>query len=338
MSVHQCDIAIVGAGAAGIAVAASLRKRQPRLSITLIDPAEKHYYQPGWTMVGRGVFTPQSTERATASLIPKGVKWLEQAVTAFDPMNNTLSLDNDDSVQYEQCVVAAGLTLNWGAVEGLAENLGNNGVTSNYRYDTAPYTWDLVKNLKAGRAIFNMSASFQLLQSGVDHQFSMPNYIPPEKLLSDLEQLELQQTDPQVFERFKKIKPEVIEFRPVEKLTLRDDVNAPAESNYWFRSKEPTLFGMALQHQLLAYISDYGLLRTATLPHKKELSQGPTFYTSIDHALWFHRPFSLDQWLLYAMDSLSGSKSEGSARGSVFDREGLLVSSTVQEGLIRQLS
>ena len=154
MSVHQCDIAIIGAGAAGIAVAASLRKRQPRLSITLIDPAEKHYYQPGWTMVGRGVFTPQSTERVTASLIPKGVKWLAQAVTAFDPMNNTLSLDNDDSVHYEQCVVAAGLTLNWGAVEGLAENLGKNGVTSNYRYDTAPYTWDLVKNLKAGRAIF----------------------------------------------------------------------------------------------------------------------------------------------------------------------------------------
>ncbi len=69
-------------------------------------------------------------------------------------MNNRLTLDNDDSVQYEQCVVAAGLTLNWGAVEGLAENLGKNGVTSNYRYDTAPYTWDLVKNLKAGRAIF----------------------------------------------------------------------------------------------------------------------------------------------------------------------------------------
>ena len=154
MSVHQCDIAIVGAGAAGIAVAASLKKRQPQLSITLIDPAEKHYYQPGWTMVGRGVFKPQSTERATASLIPKGIKWLAQAVTAFDPMNNKLTLDTDDSVQYEQCVVAAGLTLNWGAVEGLAENLGKNGVTSNYRYDTAPYTWDLVKNLKAGRAIF----------------------------------------------------------------------------------------------------------------------------------------------------------------------------------------
>ncbi len=85
MSLHQCDIAIVGAGAAGIAVAASLKKREPRLSITLIDPAEKHYYQPGWTMVGRGVFAPQSTERATASLIPKGVKWLAQAGSGLRP-------------------------------------------------------------------------------------------------------------------------------------------------------------------------------------------------------------------------------------------------------------
>ena len=158
MSSHQCDIAIVGGGAAGIAVAASLKKRQAQLSITLIDPAEKHYYQPGWTMVGRGVFTPQSTERDTASLIPKGVKWLTQAVASFDPMSNTLTLDNDERVQYEQLVVAAGLSLNWTAVEGLAENLGKNGVTSNYTYATAPYTWELVKNLKGGRAVFTQPA------------------------------------------------------------------------------------------------------------------------------------------------------------------------------------
>jgi acyl-CoA thioesterase-2 len=211
------------------------------------------------------------------------------------------------------------------------------------------YEVDIIRNGKSfttrrvvafqeGRAIFNMSASFQLEQNGVAHQFSMPNFIPPEKLLSDLEQLEVQNTDPKAYDRFKKIKPEVIEFRPVEKLTLRDDVDAPAESNYWFRSKEATPFGLALQHQLLAYISDYGLLRTATLPHKKELSKSPTFYTSLDHALWFHRPFSLENWLLYTMDSPSASNSRGFSRGSIFDRDGLLVASTVQEGLIRQLT
>jgi acyl-CoA thioesterase-2 len=211
------------------------------------------------------------------------------------------------------------------------------------------YEVDIIRNGKSfttrrvvafqeGRAIFNMSASFQLEQNGVAHQFSMPNFIPPEKLLSDLEQLEVQNTDPKAYDRFKKIKPEVIEFRPVEKLTLRDDVDAPAESNYWFRSKDATPFGLALQHQLLAYISDYGLLRTATLPHKKELSRSPTFYTSLDHALWFHRPFSLENWLLYAMDSPSASNSRGFSRGSIFDRDGLLVASTAQEGLIRQLT
>jgi len=211
------------------------------------------------------------------------------------------------------------------------------------------YEVDIIRNGKSfttrrvvafqeGRAIFNMSASFQLEQNGVAHQFSMPNFIPPEKLLSDLEQLEVQNTDPKAYDRFKKIKPEVIEFRPVEKLTLRDDVDAPAESNYWFRSKEATPFGLALQHQLLAYISDYGLLRTATLPHKKELSKSPTFYTSLDHALWFHRPFSLENWLLYAMDSPSASNSRGFSRGSIFDRDGLLVASTAQEGLIRQFT
>ena len=211
------------------------------------------------------------------------------------------------------------------------------------------YEVDIIRNGKSfttrrvvafqeARAIFNMSASFQLVQNGVDHQFSMPNFIPPEKLLSDLEQLEVQNTDPRIYQRFKKIKPEVIEFRPVEKLTLRDDIDAPAESNYWFRSKEATPFGIDIQQQLLAYISDYGLLRTATLPHKKELSQSSTFYTSIDHAIWFHRSFSLEDWLLYAMDSPSASNSRGFSRGSIFNRDGLLVASSAQEGLIRQLS
>ena len=211
------------------------------------------------------------------------------------------------------------------------------------------YEVDIIRNGKSfttrrvvafqeARAIFNMSASFQLEQNGVDHQFSMPNFIPPEKLLSDLEQLEVQNTDPRIYQRFKKIKPEVIEFRPVEKLTLRDDIDAPAESNYWFRSREATPFGIDIQQQLLAYISDYGLLRTATLPHKKELSQSSTFYTSIDHAIWFHRSFSLEDWLLYAMDSPSASNSRGFSRGSIFNRDGLLVASSAQEGLIRQFS
>ena len=157
MTEQRYDIAIVGAGAAGIATAASLKNRQPSLSIALIDPAEKHYYQPGWTMVGAGIFKAPSTERAMASLIPAGTTWIKEAVVSFEPHSNSLTLHNDLQIHYEQLVVAPGLTLDWDGIEGLRENLGRNGVTSNYAYDTAPYTWELVQNLKQGRALFTQS-------------------------------------------------------------------------------------------------------------------------------------------------------------------------------------
>ncbi len=157
MTEQRYDIAIVGAGAAGIAVAASLKNRQPALSIALIDPAEKHYYQPGWTMVGAGIFKAPSTERAMASVIPAGTTWIKEAVVSFEPHSHSLTLRNDLQIHYEQLVVAPGLTLDWDGIEGLREHLGRNGVTSNYAYDTAPYTWELVQNLKQGQALFTQS-------------------------------------------------------------------------------------------------------------------------------------------------------------------------------------
>ena len=148
------DVVIVGAGAGGIAVAASLKSRKPGLDIALIDPADIHYYQPGWTMVGAGVFTPDETAKTMGSLIPKGVHWIKSAVAAFEPKDNAVVLDGCRVVKYDRLIVCPGLKLDWGAVEGLEETLGRNGVTSNYRYDLAPYTWELVKGLKEGRAIF----------------------------------------------------------------------------------------------------------------------------------------------------------------------------------------
>lgn len=148
------DVVIVGAGSGGIAVASSLRKRNSRLRIVLIDAATNHYYQPGWTMVGGGVFDARTTRRDTSSLIPSGVTWIRQAVTGFNPDANEVQLDNGDIVHYEQLIVSPGLKLNWGAIEGLEATLGKNGVTSNYRYDLAPYTWELVKGLKKGTALF----------------------------------------------------------------------------------------------------------------------------------------------------------------------------------------
>ena len=148
------DVVVVGGGAAGVALASSLKARKPDLEIAIIDPAGTHYYQPGWTMVGAGVFDAQTTAKTMGSLIPRGVHWLKSAVAAFEPKNNAVILDGCRVVKYDRLVVCPGLKLDWARIEGLTETLGKNGVTSNYRYDLAPYTWKLVQGLKGGKAIF----------------------------------------------------------------------------------------------------------------------------------------------------------------------------------------
>jgi sulfide:quinone oxidoreductase len=148
------DIVIVGGGAGGIAVAASLKSRKPDLEIALIDPTDIHYYQPGWTMVGGGIFEPAETAKTMGSLIPRGVHWIKSAVAAFEPDDNAVILDGCRVIKYGRLVVCPGLKLDWAAIQGLEETLGRNGVTSNYRYDLAPYTWELVQDLKQGRALF----------------------------------------------------------------------------------------------------------------------------------------------------------------------------------------
>jgi sulfide:quinone oxidoreductase len=147
-------VVIVGGGAGGIAVAASLKARKPDLDVALIDPADVHHYQPGWTMVGGGVFDAASTARTMASLIPEGVRWIKAAVIAFEPERREVLLEGGRTVRYERLVVAPGLTLDWDGIEGLSETLGRDGVTSNYRSDLAPYTWELVQGLRGGRAVF----------------------------------------------------------------------------------------------------------------------------------------------------------------------------------------
>lgn len=148
------DVVIVGAGAGGISVAASLQSRKSDLAIAIIDPADIHYYQPGWTFVGGGVFEAQQTAKTMGSLIPRGVKWIKAAVAAFEPANNAVILEGCRVVKYDRLVVCPGLKLDWESVEGLQDTLGRNGVTSNYRYDLAPYTWQLVQEMKSGRALF----------------------------------------------------------------------------------------------------------------------------------------------------------------------------------------
>ncbi len=149
---HQ--IVIVGGGAAGLAAAASLLKRRRDLDIAIIEPKDDHYYQPGWTMVGAGIFDYAATVREEASLLPKGALWIRHAAAAFDPDRNEVVLDSGERVGYDFLIAAPGIALNFAAVKGLEETLGKNGVTSNYQPGMAPLTWKLVSGMKRGRAIF----------------------------------------------------------------------------------------------------------------------------------------------------------------------------------------
>lgn len=149
-----CDVLVVGAGAAGIATTASLLKRRKCLNIVIVDPSERHAYQPGWTMVGGGIFKPEDTVRPMASVMPDGVRWEKASVAEFDPDHDCVLLDDGRRISYRTMVAAPGIKLDWAAIEGLEETLGRNGVTSNYRLDTAPYTWSLVQGFKGGKAIF----------------------------------------------------------------------------------------------------------------------------------------------------------------------------------------
>jgi sulfide:quinone oxidoreductase len=152
------SIVIVGGGAAGITVAAQLKRRDPRLDIAIVEPSEAHSYQPGWTLVGAGIFTRAQTERREERLIPKGVSWIKAAATAFMPAENLVRLSDGRIIRYSWLVMCPGLKLDWGNIEGLDETLGRNGVCSNYRPDMAEYTWTLIQNFRGGTALFTQPA------------------------------------------------------------------------------------------------------------------------------------------------------------------------------------
>ncbi|MEQ1678617.1 MAG: FAD/NAD(P)-binding oxidoreductase, partial [Chitinophagaceae bacterium] len=152
---HQHQIVIIGGGNAGISVASQLLRKNKQLDIAIIDPADKHYYQPAWTLVGSGVFDINKTERNEADVIPKGVKWIKEKVTAIIPENNSVQLGNGENISYEYLVVAPGIQLNWQEIKGLKETLGKNNVCSNYSFEHAPYTFECIRNFKGGKAIFH---------------------------------------------------------------------------------------------------------------------------------------------------------------------------------------
>lgn len=148
------DVVIVGGGSAGIAVAASLLRRQRTLNLAIIEPREVHDYQPAWTLVGAGVFDVHKSRRPMCSVIPKGAVWIRAAATRIEPDSNHVLLDDGRTVRYRHLVVAPGLRLAWERIEGLAPSIGKHGVTSNYRFELAPYTWQLVQSIEGGTALF----------------------------------------------------------------------------------------------------------------------------------------------------------------------------------------
>ena len=156
MSHHQ--IVIVGGGTAGITVAARLRVADPSLDVAVIEPSEKHYYQPLWTLVGGGMFKPEDSGRDEAAVIPHGVTWIKDAVVAFDPGANQLTTRDGATISYEYLVVAPGIQINWDKVKGLKDAVGKAGVCSNYSIQTVGSTWKFVQAMKEGTAIFTQPA------------------------------------------------------------------------------------------------------------------------------------------------------------------------------------
>lgn len=191
--------------------------------------------------------------------------------------------------------------------------------------------------IQHGEQIFNMAASFQVTEGGFDHQSSMPQVPPPEQLPdSSKPRRELLERLPEA-RRLLLAAPRPFEFRTVEPYELLASRKSPAMRHVWFRAVSRLPDDEALHRCLLAYVSDYNLLDTATLPHGTSYLSAKLVMASVDHAMWFHRPLRVDDWLLYAVESPSASGARGFARADIFSRDGRLVASTAQEGLVRTL-
>ncbi|MCA9244451.1 MAG: NAD(P)/FAD-dependent oxidoreductase [Phycisphaerales bacterium] len=150
------DILVCGGGTAGLTVAAQLRLADAALNVGIIEPSDKHYYQPLWTLVGGGVFPKEESQRDEGDIIPDGADWIRDRVASFDPDHNAVGLESGRRATYGHLVVGLGIQVNWAAIPGLVESVGKAGagVCSNYSYDTVDSTWEAIRGFKGGRAIF----------------------------------------------------------------------------------------------------------------------------------------------------------------------------------------
>lgn len=200
--------------------------------------------------------------------------------------------------------------------------------------DGRSFTNRRVVAIQHGRPILNMAASFQVAESGLSHQSEMPDVPDPESL-------EPMRADASGCEHLAEKVRRLIqhqrpfEFRPVDSIDLLDERPRPPRQSIWLRTTAPVPPELGLDRCLLAYVSDYNLLPTAAFPHGVSFLDARLQMASLDHAMWFHRPVRIGEWLLYVIDSPSASGARGFVRGEIFARDGSLVASTAQEGVVR---
>lgn len=156
MTKNSYKVLILGGGAGGISVAARLKQTLPADSMAIVEPSEKHYYQPFWTLAGAGVVSAETSEKDESALIPEGIDWIKESVVSIDAPTNTVHLSSDRKINYDFLIVATGLKLNWDSIKGLEGNLGKNGICSIYEYSNLSTTANLIQNFKGGKALFVM--------------------------------------------------------------------------------------------------------------------------------------------------------------------------------------
>jgi acyl-CoA thioesterase II len=203
--------------------------------------------------------------------------------------------------------------------------------------DGRSFTTRRVVAIQHGRPIFNMSISFQTEEPGFSHQFDMPEAPPPESLMDERE-LRAQwaaKLPAEYQDAFNRERP--IDVRPIDPQDVFHPDQRPPRQMCWMKSRDPLPDDHRLHQCVLAYLSDWSLLDTATLPHGVSFLQDNMQMASLDHALWFHRPFRADDWLLFVQDSPSASGARGLNRGLIYRRDGALVASAAQEGLMRRI-
>lgn len=202
--------------------------------------------------------------------------------------------------------------------------------------DGKSFTTRRVVAIQKGRPIFNLSASFHIQEEGFEHQDDMPACENPEGLISD-QALKSQMKDflpPTIRERLQSESP--IDIRYEEPSNPYIPEKCPPLNKVWFKAAGTMPDVPGVHKYLLAFASDMPFLPTALFPHGVRFLQPNLQVASLDHAMWFHRPFRMDEWLLYSIDSPTASGARGLVRGQIFDQQGRLVASTIQEGLIRQ--